>query len=242
MNKAQFWVKPGLGLAYFALNTSRPVFRNNPRLRRAINFAVDRKALREVVGGPHFGKLADRYLPAGFPYVHQGRIYVPPNLRLANSLAQGHLKGGKAVPLHQGHPVSHLAGPGVQAKRREDRRLKVEISADPVQFVRGTASATRRAVRHCLGRLGPRLPRPVHLHQHAPRRPLVEGDRQHQLGPLRLAEVQPADGASGPSQGRPVRRLMGSSTSTSREKPPRWSPMRSPKSRRSYRSGSGASS
>ncbi len=48
MNRSQFWVQSGLGLNAFALNTSRPVFRNNSRLRRAINFAVDRAALRQV--------------------------------------------------------------------------------------------------------------------------------------------------------------------------------------------------
>ena len=32
-------------LRLFVLNTSRPLFRNNPKLRQAVNFAVDRKAL-----------------------------------------------------------------------------------------------------------------------------------------------------------------------------------------------------
>ena len=35
----------------FVLNTSRPLFRNNPALRRAVNFAVDRSALAREHGG-----------------------------------------------------------------------------------------------------------------------------------------------------------------------------------------------
>ena len=130
VNKSQFWVKPGLSLAYFALNTSRGVFQKNPRLRRAVNFAVDRKALREVVGGPLFGTLADRYLPAGFPNVHQGRIYVPPNVRRANALAQGHLNGGKAVLY-----IPNIPGLILQAlafkQSVEKIGLKIEIEPIP---------------------------------------------------------------------------------------------------------------
>ena len=44
VNRSQFWV-PGSSLRMFVLNTSRPLFRNNPKLRQAINFAVDRRAL-----------------------------------------------------------------------------------------------------------------------------------------------------------------------------------------------------
>ena len=37
----------------FAVNTSRPLFAKNPKLRQAVNFAVDRRAL-----GREFGPLA----------------------------------------------------------------------------------------------------------------------------------------------------------------------------------------
>ena len=33
------------------LNSSRPLFRNNPMLRRAVNFAIDRQALVDLIGG-----------------------------------------------------------------------------------------------------------------------------------------------------------------------------------------------
>ena len=41
----QFFIEPGDVPALFVLNTSRPLFKNNPKLRQAVNFAVDRKEL-----------------------------------------------------------------------------------------------------------------------------------------------------------------------------------------------------
>ncbi len=99
VNRSQFFVKPGLALRYFALNTSRPLFRNNPKLRRAVNFAVDRAALQRVVGGRLAGQLTDQYLPPGMPGFKDAHIYplARPNLAKAKRLARGHLRSGKAV-------------------------------------------------------------------------------------------------------------------------------------------------
>jgi peptide/nickel transport system substrate-binding protein len=72
VNKKQFFVKPGLTFKYFALNVSRPLFRNNPRLRRAVNFAVDRTALLRVLGGRLAGQRTDQYLPSGLPGFEDG--------------------------------------------------------------------------------------------------------------------------------------------------------------------------
>jgi peptide/nickel transport system substrate-binding protein len=98
INKKQFFVKPGLGLRAFALNTERPLFRNNPRLRRAVNFAVDRAALQRVLGGPLAWQITDQYLPPSLPGFTDAHIYpVRPNLTKARRLARGHLRDGKAV-------------------------------------------------------------------------------------------------------------------------------------------------
>jgi peptide/nickel transport system substrate-binding protein len=99
VNRAQFFVKPGLALKAFALNTSRPLFRNNPKLRQAVNFAIDRTALQRVGGGRLAGQLTDQYLPFGFPGFKDARIYplARPNLAKARRLARGHVRGGKAV-------------------------------------------------------------------------------------------------------------------------------------------------
>ncbi len=99
VNRSQFFVKPGLTLKAFALNTSRPLFRNNPKLRRAVNFAVDRTALQRVVGGRLAVQVTDQYLPPGLPGFKDAHIYplARPNLAKAKRLARGHLRSGKAV-------------------------------------------------------------------------------------------------------------------------------------------------
>ena len=96
VNKSRFFVKPGIGFRGYALNTSRPLFRNNPRLRQAVNFAIDRSALE---GGGGRGQLTDQYLPAAMPGFMDARIYPlrRPDLRQARALARGNTRGGKAV-------------------------------------------------------------------------------------------------------------------------------------------------
>ena len=52
VNKSRFWVKPGLAFNGYALNTSRRLFRNNPQLRQAVNFAIDRASLEGAGPSP----------------------------------------------------------------------------------------------------------------------------------------------------------------------------------------------
>ena len=40
---SRYFLAPGWALGGYLLNSHRPLFKNNPRLRRAVNFAVDRK-------------------------------------------------------------------------------------------------------------------------------------------------------------------------------------------------------
>ena len=94
----QYFVKPGAGLRMFVLNTSGPLLKNNPKLRQAINFAVDRKALTDTLG-TFVGTATDQYLMPGAPGFRNVHIYPleGPNLKKARALAKGHLRGGKAV-------------------------------------------------------------------------------------------------------------------------------------------------
>lgn len=98
VNKSRFRIVPGSIVWYLYLNLSRPLFKNNARLRRAVNFAVDRGALLRQLG-PHFGNTTDQYLPPRSPGFRNALIY-PLNradLKSARTLAAGHLRGGKAV-------------------------------------------------------------------------------------------------------------------------------------------------
>jgi peptide/nickel transport system substrate-binding protein len=98
VNKSQFFVRRGLFLRLFVINTSSPLFRNNASLRRAVNFAVERSAL-SAQRGPYTGTPIDHYLSPDVPGYRHVRIYplVHPNLARARALARGHTRSGKAV-------------------------------------------------------------------------------------------------------------------------------------------------
>jgi ABC-type transport system substrate-binding protein len=96
--QGQVYVKPANELRLFVLNTSRPLFRNNPKLRQAVNFAVDRKALTRELG-PLAGTATDQYLSPSQAGYRDERIYPlkGPDLRTARTLAKGQTRSGKAV-------------------------------------------------------------------------------------------------------------------------------------------------
>jgi peptide/nickel transport system substrate-binding protein len=94
--EGQFHVRPGFTLRAFVLNTSSPLFRGNPKLRQAVNYAIDRRAF----GAGNLGaRLTDQVLPPALPGFSDAKIYPlgKPNLAKARRLARGHLRGGKAV-------------------------------------------------------------------------------------------------------------------------------------------------
>jgi ABC-type oligopeptide transport system substrate-binding subunit len=97
VNKSQFFLGPGLEVQAIAMNTSRPLFANNPRLRRAVNYAIDRRALA-AQGGVFSARRADHYLPPTMPGFRPTDVYpATPDIPMAQSLARGHTRGGKAV-------------------------------------------------------------------------------------------------------------------------------------------------
>lgn len=99
VNRSRFFLTRGIGFFGFALNSSRPLFRNNPELRRAVNFAIDRTALREANGGALASEPTDQYLPPALPGFEDAHVYPlsRPDLKRARALARGHRRGGVAV-------------------------------------------------------------------------------------------------------------------------------------------------
>jgi peptide/nickel transport system substrate-binding protein len=99
INRSRFFVKPGLAIRLLVLNTSRPLFGNNARLRRAVNFAVDRPALVKAAGGRLAGTLTDQYLPPSMPGFRDAHIYpvARPNVQRARALARWHTRSKRAV-------------------------------------------------------------------------------------------------------------------------------------------------
>jgi YVTN family beta-propeller protein len=71
--RQRFFVNQTNWVDYFALNTTRPLFAH-ARLRRAVNFAVDRQALTTQPG--YFPRRAtDQYLPPGMPGFRDVSLY-----------------------------------------------------------------------------------------------------------------------------------------------------------------------
>ncbi len=98
INKGQFWVKPQLGVSYLALNHDRAIFKGNNQLKRAINYAIDRKAILNQ-SGYLAGKRTDQVLPPGLAGFRDADLYPlkGPNFNFAKKLATGHTKDGKIV-------------------------------------------------------------------------------------------------------------------------------------------------
>jgi peptide/nickel transport system substrate-binding protein len=86
--RQQFFVNPGPSLEFLVLNTRRPLF-EDARVRRAVNYAVDRRALTRIgdaySGVP--GQPTDQYLPPDMPGFEDAKIYPPtPNVAAARRL------------------------------------------------------------------------------------------------------------------------------------------------------------
>jgi peptide/nickel transport system substrate-binding protein len=96
----RFFVKPGLVQQTLVFNVSRPLFANNARLRRAVNFALDRRALQRAVSASALDRrLTDQYLPPSLPGFRDANIYPleRANVSRARTLARGNTRAGKVV-------------------------------------------------------------------------------------------------------------------------------------------------
>ena len=139
INKGRFFTAPALSLRMFVLNTSRPLFRRNPKLRQAVNFAANRAAiLRER--GSLAGYLTDQYLPPFVPGFRDERIYPlkAPDTARAKQLAKGHTRDGKAVLYVSSSSPGSVAQGQVLAANLKKIGIVVEIKAfpSPVLFSR----------------------------------------------------------------------------------------------------------
>jgi YVTN family beta-propeller protein len=94
--RQQLFTQPSLSTYSFFFNTSRGPF-TDVRLRRAVNFAMDRRALADHTGGGEAGQPTDQFIPPGLPGFEDAAIYPlgGPDLESARRLAGG--KRRKAV-------------------------------------------------------------------------------------------------------------------------------------------------
>jgi ABC-type oligopeptide transport system substrate-binding subunit len=129
----QFYAKPILRVNYIAMNTSRPLFKNNLSLRKAVNYAIDRHALL-LQSGFLAGKRTDQILPPGLSSFRDADLYPlkGPNLTLAKKLAQGHTGDGKAILYTANTGPYPLRAQVIQFNLKQ-----IGIDVDVRQFTRG---------------------------------------------------------------------------------------------------------
>jgi ABC-type transport system substrate-binding protein len=132
LKRVRFVTAPSLFVGYLVMNTSRPLFRNNVRLRRAVNFALDRSAIAAIFRRFFPAAATDQYLARSMPGFRDAHIYplTRPDLKKARALARGHTRGGSAVL------YTSNTGPGLEQAQSVQRDLarigiSVEIRAFP---------------------------------------------------------------------------------------------------------------
>jgi ABC-type oligopeptide transport system substrate-binding subunit len=131
INRSRFFVRRGLTLRILALNSSRPLFRNNPNLRKAVNFALNRRELA-ASGGAMASRPTDQYLPFSLPGFKNADIYpLGGDLQRARALAHGNLRGGKAILYVNSSALPMAVGQLVRQQLAEIG-LGVEIRPIPI--------------------------------------------------------------------------------------------------------------
>ena len=88
--RQQLFTKPSLSVYSFVFNTTRGPF-TDPRLRRAVSFAMDRRALAAHTGGGESGRPTDQFIPPGLPGFEDAAVYPlgGPDLESARRLTGG---------------------------------------------------------------------------------------------------------------------------------------------------------
>jgi peptide/nickel transport system substrate-binding protein len=127
-NRERLFSQPGFTVRLLVFNASRPLFRDNPELRRAINLALDRSLMS---GGPAAVR-TDQYLPHAMPGFRDEDVYPLQGSELARAreLARGNTRGGKAVMYTTDFPPPIATAMTVRAQLAQIG-LDVEVKAIP---------------------------------------------------------------------------------------------------------------
>jgi ABC-type transport system substrate-binding protein len=136
INKGQFWVKPQLGVQYIAMNHDRPLFKGakGTDLAKAINYAIDRKAML-AQGGYLAGKRTDQILPPGMAGFRDANLYPlkGPDLATARKwAAKAGLKAGQTVEYY----TSNTGSAPLVAQILQFDLKQIGITVNTHQFAR----------------------------------------------------------------------------------------------------------
>jgi peptide/nickel transport system substrate-binding protein len=136
INRSRLFIQPDIGARMFLMKTTSPLFRNNVALRRALNFAVDRRALAREFG-PYAATPTDQYLPKVIPGFRDRRIYPlgSPDLPKARALAKGTRRAGRATLYTCSDRPDCLALAQVLQQNLEAIGLELRIRQFPIQIM-----------------------------------------------------------------------------------------------------------
>jgi peptide/nickel transport system substrate-binding protein len=100
VNKTRFWTKPLNCIGWLLFNNKHGLFKDNVSMRKAVNWALNRKAYTGEAG-PHAASPWTHLLPPGSPGSIGTRKLQPfspgPELAKAKGLAKAHFKDGKVT-------------------------------------------------------------------------------------------------------------------------------------------------
>ena len=135
INKGRFFIRKQLTFWYLGLNNDSALFKNNVKLRQAVNYAIDRPQMVRQYGFLGGGR-TDQILPPGMPGYRDGKVYplVGVNnaaLTRAKALANGATRGGKAVY----YAFSNAPGPAV-AQVVQFNLKQIGVDVEIKQFTR----------------------------------------------------------------------------------------------------------
>jgi ABC-type oligopeptide transport system substrate-binding subunit len=133
--RGRFRVRPTNCINFVAMNSGgtgagAALFRNNPSLRRAVNYVIDREAMVEL--SPKYTVVPhDQYLPRGFPGFKDINAYpFRPDVAKARELAEGHVPSGGPWKYYYG-----LAAPGPRRMELVRSNLaQIGVQIDPQGF------------------------------------------------------------------------------------------------------------
>jgi ABC-type transport system substrate-binding protein len=142
LNRSQLFLKPGLTMRMLAFNLSRPLFRDNPGLRKAVNFALDRQAL-VATAAALVSRPSDQYLPSIMPGFENADVYplARANLGRARALAQGNLRGAKAILYVNSSSVPMAIG---QLVRQQLAKIGLDVQVQGIPIHSASATYFRK--------------------------------------------------------------------------------------------------
>jgi peptide/nickel transport system substrate-binding protein len=140
INKSQFQIRASQVIDYVALNHDRPLFKNNPKLAKAVNWALDRQAYT-AQRGFLAGKRTDQILPPGMAGYKDYQLYplkvTSQSVATAKKLAAGNTRGGKVVLWTSNRGAAPLQGQVVQFNLKQ-----IGLDADVRLFPRAQQFTT----------------------------------------------------------------------------------------------------